>query len=114
MIYSIIPDIESHELFVGVPHSHIERYFNNENLTVKVIPPDFPAYSQDIQEHQIAFIIDGAARVFAGTNEERALIRTLNKGDIFGIANLYDENEPFPSQIVTVTNTTILFINEKI
>lgn len=110
MIYSLIPNLEANSLFSGVPKDYIEKHFNSDKLLVKDIPADTLAYSSKSSELQVAIIIKGAARVYAGHDGERALIRTLNAGDIFGIANLYDGEEPFPSQIVTATDSTLLFI----
>ena len=112
MIYSFISDIECNPLFTDLPTDYIEKCFSKESTVVKDIPADTLAYSSQSSSLQVAIILKGAARVYSDSQEERSLIRTLNKGDVFGIANLYGEGEPFPTQIVTATNSTILFIDE--
>ena len=113
MLYSIIPNIEGNPLFMDLPKDYIEKCFCKERITIKDIPADTLAYSSESSGLQVAIILKGAARVYSDFQEERSLIRTLNKGDIFGIANIYGDGEPFPTQIVTATNSTILFIDEE-
>ena len=113
MIYSLIPDLEKHPLFKDVPVTHTDKYIDAKTASVKEFPPNTVAYSSQTENMQVAFIISGAARVYMGNSEESALTRTLNAGDMFGIANLYDEDEPFPSYIITATDVKILFIDGK-
>ena len=90
MIYSIIPNIEGNPLFMDLPKDYIEKCFCKERITIKDIPADTLAYSSESSGLQVAIILKGAARVYSDFQEERSLIRTLNKGDIFGIAALSD------------------------
>ncbi len=111
MIYSLIPDLENHPLFKNVAKAHTNQYINSNTASVKEYSPNTIAYSSRNEYMQVAFVISGTAKVYMGDSEESALIRTLNAGDMFGIANLYDEDEPFPSYIITATDAKILFIS---
>lgn len=111
MIYSLIPNIEKNPLFVNLPKEYVGAYINENTATIKELSADTLAYSSESEQLQVAFVLKGAARVYTGVENEKALMRTIQAGDIFGIANLYDDGEPFPSRIVTVTNTSILFIH---
>ena len=111
MTTSIISQIEKNSLFSGVPRTYLEKYFNSDKTDVRSIPANTLAYSSKISELWVAMLLSGSARVYVGEGDEKALIRTLNSGDIFGIANLYDNEEPFPTQIITATNARILFID---
>ncbi|MBQ8848810.1 MAG: Crp/Fnr family transcriptional regulator [Clostridia bacterium] len=111
MIYSLVPNIEEHPVFRGLTHEYTRKYLNECSITVKQFPADTLAYSSKNKQLQAAIIIEGSACVYVGTGDEKALMRTLHNGDIFGVANLYDYSEPFPSYIVTATEATILFID---
>ena len=111
MINSIISQIEKNPLFLGVPKNHLEKYFNTEKTYVRTFPQNTLAYSSKSSDIQVAILLSGSARVYAGERDEKALLRTLNTGDVFGIANLYDSEEPFPTQIITATYARILFID---
>ena len=110
MIYSLLPDINKNPLFSGVSREHVKKYFNDESLLLRELSPNTVAYSSQSSAIQVAIILEGSARVYTGEGDEKALIRTLNTGDIFGIANLYDAKDPFPTRIITATHARILFI----
>lgn len=110
MLCSFIPDLETNILFKNVSQTKINQCFPPDSYTLKEFVAGEIAYSQSNGNPQVAYILEGSARVYTGENEESALLRTLNRSDVFGVANLYD-GEPFPSYIVTATNAKILFIN---
>ncbi len=104
-IYSLL---SKHPIFLNVPKEHIEKLLC-ENISTKSFPPDTEAYTLE-KGGRVGIILFGTARVYSGSGEENALLNTLHTGDIFGVANLYDEEQPFPSRIITVTDTEIAFI----
>ena len=111
MVDQLILQAEKNPLFSGIPKSHFEKYFNEKNLSIGEFSPNILAYSSQSSDLKVAILLSGSARVYIGKGDEKAHIRTLNAGDIFGIANLYDDEEPFPTQIVTATYVKILFIS---
>lgn len=111
MLYSLVPEIENSPLFLNVSKIHTAKYLNSNTITVKSFEPNTVAYSSKIETPQIAVIVTGAAQVYSGGENEKALMRTLNKGDIFGVANLYGNDAPFPTRIITAKSSTILFID---
>ena len=111
MLYSLISGIEDTPLFSGVSKNHTSKYLNKSTITVKSFEANAVAYSSKSEETQVAIIVAGAARVYSGGENEKALMRTLNKGDIFGVANLYGSDSPFPTRIIAATDLTILFID---
>ncbi len=114
MIYSMIPNIDKHPLFTGVPISHISEYLTADVTRISEFTPNTVAYSSESETRQVAFILCGTAKVYMGNSEESAFMRTLTAGDAFGVANLYDEDDPFPSYIITASNVKILFIEGEI
>ncbi len=110
MLLTIIPNLQSNLLFSDIPENYINEKFNNDSVIIKEFEANTIAYSSQTEPIYVGIIISGSVRVYSGWREEKALLNTLHSGNIFGIANLYDENEPFPSQIITVSNTKIAFI----
>ncbi len=111
MINSILCNIEQHPLFANVPREHTLKYLTDASVNITDFKANEVAYSSKSEKHKVAFILSGSAKVYTGDNDESALMRTLNVGDTFGIANLYAEDELFPSNIITSEDTKILFIN---
>ena len=109
----MLKKIKNHPLFDGVPESHFGRYFCERTLTVHSFSQGETAYSSETKNPQVAILLEGIARVYAkaSNNEENALLRTLCSGDMFGIANLYAQDNPFPSKIVAASNLKIAFID---
>ena len=110
MFCSLVSDLSTNILFKNVPEAKINSYFPQTSYSLKEFSDGEIAYSQSNGKPQVAFILEGSARVYTSENEESALLRTLNRSDVFGVANLYD-GEPFPSYIVTATNAKILFVD---
>ena len=108
--------ITSHPIFTGVPENHIKKYFCKKNLSVRSFMQGETAYSSTTKNPQVAILLCGVARVFAKASNdgENALLRTLHPGDMFGIANLYAEDNPFPSKIVAASELEILFMDGEI
>ncbi|MBE6667135.1 MAG: Crp/Fnr family transcriptional regulator [Ruminococcaceae bacterium] len=110
----MLKKIKNHPIFMGVPQSHIEKYFCEKNLTVRTYVQGETAYSSVTKNPQVALMVDGVARVYAKASndgEGTALLRTLRSGDLFGIANLYAQDDPFPSKIVAAGEVKILFMD---
>ena len=117
MLYDLLPNIQKHPIFSGVPKEHIDKYFNAECMTVKDFSQNDVAYSSNTEKRSVAFVLDGIARVYAKasvSSGENGLLRTLHRGDIFGIANLYADHEPFPSKVIAASSVKILFIDGEV
>ena len=109
----MLTKIKDHPIFSGVPEQHIKKYFCGKNLSVQTFSAGETAYSSVEKKLKVAIILDGTARVYskASNDGENALLRTLRVGDMFGIANLYAEDNPFPSKIIASSDVKILFMN---
>lgn len=115
-VYKMLKNIKKHPIFADVSEEHIEKYFCEKNLKVRSFAQGETAYSSVEKRPQVAIILRGTARVYskASNDEENALLRTLHSGDMFGIANLYAEDNPFPSKIVAASELEILFMDGEI
>ena len=110
MIYELIPTIKDHPIFRGADKNYVNIFFNRDNVSVKDFPARTVAYSSDTGMGQVAIMVSGIARVYAGGIPDAPILRTLHRGDLFGIANLYSGGEIFPSRIITEGECQILFI----
>ena len=111
MLYELIPNLKENPFFRGVSDEYIRSCFSNGKFSVKEFSKNELAYSSSDNAPTVAIIADGSAKVYSECENENALLKTLYSGDVFGIANLYAEDEPFPSRIIASSKTKILFID---
>ena len=109
-MYPQITDITDHPIFTGVSENYIKKLFLPNNFEIKNFQKNEIAFSSKRATPAVAFILKGSAKVFSGCESDGALIKTLVKGEIFGIANLYSQCETFPSTIVAADDLTIMFV----
>lgn len=64
-------------------------------------------------EKHLVVILSGKADVFSADSERKVLIRSLGKGDIFGVAELFGQCEAEVSRVVAKGKCTALFIGEE-
>jgi CRP-like cAMP-binding protein len=102
--------LTSHPLFRGADPDAIPRYLNEETTAVVRVSAGSTAYDSEGTEDRIGMLLCGTAQAFTGANGETALLKTIRAGELFGIANLYAEDEPFPSRIVAISSCEILWI----
>ena len=100
--------LTKHPLFRGADPDVIPRYLNQETTEVVRVSAGSAAYDSDGTEDRIGMLLCGTAQAFTG---ETALLKTIRAGELFGIANLYAEDEPFPSRIVAISECRILWIH---
>lgn len=110
-LFELHPKLRSHSIFQGADSNLVDRYLNEKSLRVEEFPPDCVAYSSVSEGIRVGSLLSGGAEVHTGLGEGRALLKTVALGELFGVANLYAENEPFPTQIVTTEKSKILFID---
>ena len=61
-------------------------------------------------KRQLIVIISGKAQVFSNDEDRNVILRTLGKGDVFGIIGLFEESPPEISRIIAKTACKALFI----
>ena len=64
-------------------------------------------------EKNLVVILSGKADVFSLDSERKVLIRTLGKGDVFGVAELFAKNSEEVSRVVAKKTCSALFISEE-
>ena len=110
-ILEIIPNIAKHPLFSGVDLTHADRYWNDDSMRICRFAEGDRAYSSESERLCVGILLSGTAQIQTGMTGEATLLRTVKVGEMFGIANLYAEEEPFPTQIVAKGDCEILFID---
>ena len=110
-ILDIIPTLASHPLFAGVDLSDADAYWNEKTMQICEFYNGEIAYSSESDTLRVGILLEGSAQIFTGLLGEATLLRTIKVGELFGIANLYAEQEPFPTQIVAKGSCRLLFID---
>ena len=110
-IHSIIPNLEKNPIFSGASPSITNRCITEQTLSVLDFADGAVVYSSSECQGKIGILLDGTAQVHTGTLGDTILLNTLRVGEMFGIANLYAEDEPFPTVIVAKSFCKVLFID---
>lgn len=100
--------LKQHPIFSELTEEEVTTYFSGDRSEIKAFPPKKIAYSSSTDRVRIGIFLSGKARV---ETEAQALVKSLRVGELFGIANLYAEDEPFPTSIVTTAEAKILFLD---
>ncbi len=103
--------LKKHPLFASLDEVAVARYFAKDAAQTVAFAANEIAYSSASEGVRLGILLSGAARVQSGSAGAHALLKSLAVGELFGIANLYAEDEPFPSTIVTTAPSQILFLD---
>ena len=104
-LYSIL---KQHPVFATLSPDTVRRYFSEQNSEIVSFGAREIAYSSSADRLRIGILLSGKARVETDT---QALVKSLRIGELFGIANLFAEDEPFPTVILTTAEAKILFLD---
>ena len=93
--------LQSLNLFSGVDVKVIENAIISEAFKIATYPVGETVYSPEIDEKRLTVFISGEAEVHS-TDENRAVIlRTLTRGSVIGVANLFSD-ERYVSRVIAV------------
>ncbi|MCQ2477930.1 MAG: Crp/Fnr family transcriptional regulator [Clostridia bacterium] len=70
-------------------------------------------YNSEEYEKAIGIVISGKLTALP-INSDNAMLKTFNKGDVFGAAAVFGESENYISRIYANTNCKVLFISEEV
>jgi CRP-like cAMP-binding protein len=90
---------------------NIDRYLSDKALCVKEFRSGELVYNKDSENKLVGIILCGKVACEPYGAKDNTLLKLMSENDMFGIANLYSENELFPSVITAKTATKVLFIN---
>lgn len=89
----------------------IIKYFTPQSTSIIDFKSGEEIYSPLNTDKKVGIILSGRALAEPSGSKEGALLKVLSKSDIFGIANLYCDEEPFVSIINAKTACRVLFID---
>ena len=107
IISEIYPVLKKNYIFSNIEAEEIESFFGEESIRIIEYAPTEVIFSHKMSKSMIGMLLEGIATV--GTGNDNTLMKTLRQGDIFGISNLYSDNDPFPSNIVSKTKCKVVF-----
>jgi len=110
-LYEIYPKIMENPIFKNSSLESINKYINPNTFTVHHFEPQDTIYSQNSENLCVGVLTSGIASVFSDSGNMNFVLRTLSDGDMFGVANLYAEENPFPSIISAKTQVECIFIS---
>lgn len=109
-VYEIFPDIKKLPFFECASNDTVNKYLNESAIKVRSFSHGDIIYSPASESISVGILIEGAAKV-RPSGDEKTLLKTMNVGELFGIANLYAEDAAFPSVIAAEKKAKILFID---
>ena len=112
-VYQLYPNIKKHPIFENAPPQAVDRYLDNAVLSCADFTNDEILYSSESHQEKIGIILKGSAEIHTGLSGEQVLLNTICEGEMFGIANLYAEDEPFPTVITAKEFCRVLFIERQ-
>lgn len=107
-IYQIFPEIVHHPVFARANPQNVNRILVSDSFWVSEFQADESVYSSSDEECKVGIVLDGQVLIRTSLSEQ-TLLNTAGSGEIFGIANLYVQNEPFPTVIQAAQPCKILF-----
>lgn len=109
-IFEIFPDLPRHPIFHGADRQAVLSFLNDSALQLVELSAGSAVYACNETEERVGLLLGGRAQAFTGQSREHALLKTIRPHELFGIANLYAEDEPFPSRILAISDCRILWI----
>lgn len=100
-----------HPLFNGMDRKHLTDVLSAAECYVKSIPSGEEILSPRNEQKTIGMILSGKAIVTTPDLEKTVLLRYLNSGDLFGIANLFTK-EPYVSVIRASSTCKVFYLPE--
>ena len=111
MLEKLLSILKDHPLFNEVSEDYLKTKLQTDSFSLKEFKSHTVAYSSKTDSVCVGVILTGKVHVLANNGQDGTLLKKMNSGDIFGIANLYADHEPFPSKIITEASAKIAFID---
>ena len=107
----IISSLSSLPLFHGIDSPLWQTSIENGAAVVLSFPAGAEIFSPANKEKKLGVILSGLACVFSASENSGALLRTLEAGDTFGVANLFCNREEYVSLILAKKPCRVLFFS---
>lgn len=99
------------EILGCADRKNLTKIFTSENVRTVSYSAGEVIYSPLCEKKQVGIITDGRAFVEPPRSNEKVLLRILSPSDMFGVANLYCDSQPFVSIIRAKGSCRVLFID---
>ena len=106
-----ISKILCHRLFDGIDQQELLQKMQKCNVISATFEAGEEIYSPRDKEKKLGFVLSGTASVFSADENNNVLLRILEAGDSFGVANLFSRQEHFVSFIIAKKTCKILFLS---
>ena len=105
--------LSSHPLFLNMDMEAFSQKIKSQGIAPKDFAPGEEIYSPKDEQKKLGFMLFGSASVFSADENNNVLLRILEKGDTFGVANLFSDQARFVSQIVAKKACRVLFLSQE-
>lgn len=100
-----------HPIFCGIDHEQLAQILENAGCLVKTVKAGEEILSPQSKKKTVGMILSGKAIVTTPDSSKNVLLRYLNTGDLFGIANLFTK-EPYVSVIRASGTCKVFYLPE--
>lgn len=107
----IISLLSSLPLFHGIDLPLWQKRIENGAAFVRSFSAGTEIFSPSDKEKKLGVVLSGVACVFSSAENSGALLRTLEAGDTFGVANLFCNREEYVSLILAKKPCRVLFFS---
>ncbi len=108
----ILQLLQKNPLFYGANEKLLSDILENGS-TIADFADNGPIPSHIENQKQLVFIIEGKAQVLSSDTKRKVLLRTLQKGDAFGVAELFGNGDTNISRVTAKNKCKVLLIPEK-
>lgn len=109
----ILSALFSNRLFIGANEKLLTKSIENGDAILREFSPGETIYSPRDKKKKLGFLLSGTASVFSADENNSVLLRMLETGDTFGVANLFSSKEQFVSLIVAKKACSVLFFSQE-
>lgn len=99
-------------LFSGADEKLLSSLLS-DNTIARTYKADDVILSHENNQKHLVLILEGTAKVLSLDSDRTVLLRTLNNGDVFGVAELFGGSEISISRVEAKNNCKVLFIPER-
>lgn len=113
-IIKLVPQILNHPIFKGIEESTISRYLTDDKIEISTFAPNDVIIAPNDINSPICIVINGTVEILCSNSDHKVLLKTSGAGTIFGVANLYSDNQAFPSTVCAKTETKVAMIDKDV
>ncbi len=103
--------LDNNRILRSAEPQNIDRYLTDESVSERAFETGDIILSPDRPKKYVGIMLSGAASVSPVADSAGTVLKVICAGDMFGIANLYSENECFPSVITAKKRCRVLLID---